>query len=290
MDHLGDEGEGAKHTMTVLEAVNEILEAVGEPAITALDSGGTSEAAEAENHLLKSSLDIQKVGWTINTSKAVELTVPDTKLQTGISVGTFTYNETVSQAVSGATGTFAYEEGGYIYVRATVGGAAFNGSGLVTGGTSAATRTISSVATQTTGKIPNNPLGSSASTSGRWLAIKPDGQETKSFVPRGSFLYDNENNTYVWDDSLVVETFEYITFTDLTFALQKHIVADARKNFERFKRRGVFDSQLLAQEASAAKVAAMQEDSDLRATNVLNTTSAWSLRGNRQSEPDPNYA
>lgn len=52
---------------TILGAVNEMLEAIGLPAVDQLDTGGTSEEAEAENMLARINRDIQGQGWHCNT-------------------------------------------------------------------------------------------------------------------------------------------------------------------------------------------------------------------------------
>lgn len=53
--------------MTTLEAVNEMLEAVGEPPVTALDTGGTSDEAIAEATLDREKKSILLRGWTCNS-------------------------------------------------------------------------------------------------------------------------------------------------------------------------------------------------------------------------------
>lgn len=52
---------------TILAAVNEMLEAIGLPAVDALDTGGTSEEAEAEAMLDRTDRSIQAQGWHCNT-------------------------------------------------------------------------------------------------------------------------------------------------------------------------------------------------------------------------------
>lgn len=53
--------------MTKLQAVNEMLEAVGLPAVAALDTGGTSEEGEAEATLDREVERILSRGWACNT-------------------------------------------------------------------------------------------------------------------------------------------------------------------------------------------------------------------------------
>lgn len=55
--------------MTKLEAVNRILEALGNEApASALDTGGTSVVAEAENFLDRYNTELQRDGWNVNTT------------------------------------------------------------------------------------------------------------------------------------------------------------------------------------------------------------------------------
>ena len=59
-----------------LEAVNEMLEAIGEYPVDALDTGGVSMAADAERVLDREDRRIQGDGWYENTEEEAELT-PD---------------------------------------------------------------------------------------------------------------------------------------------------------------------------------------------------------------------
>ena len=59
--------------MSKLEAVNEMLEAIGEKPVAALDTGGTSTAADAERVLDRIDRRIQSMGWPENTDFAVTI-------------------------------------------------------------------------------------------------------------------------------------------------------------------------------------------------------------------------
>lgn len=54
--------------MTKLEAVNEILEAIGLPAVSALDPGGSTEEGEAETILDRYTDRVLRRGWSSNTA------------------------------------------------------------------------------------------------------------------------------------------------------------------------------------------------------------------------------
>jgi hypothetical protein len=56
----------ATSTVT-LDAVNEMLETIGEPPVTALDSAGTSDEAQAEAMLVRWRKRILRKGWFSNT-------------------------------------------------------------------------------------------------------------------------------------------------------------------------------------------------------------------------------
>lgn len=62
--------------MTNLECVNEVLRTVGINSVSAVETSGASDAAEAWRHLESASREIQELGWAYNRFKDVELT-PD---------------------------------------------------------------------------------------------------------------------------------------------------------------------------------------------------------------------
>ena len=53
--------------MTKLDAVNEMLESIGEPPVTALDTGGTSDQGDAERILDRETDSVLLLGWACNT-------------------------------------------------------------------------------------------------------------------------------------------------------------------------------------------------------------------------------
>lgn len=61
--------------MTLLEAVNQCLDAIGETPVQSLSSG-LADAEQAERIVLEVSKDVQSKGWHVNTDEAVTLT-PD---------------------------------------------------------------------------------------------------------------------------------------------------------------------------------------------------------------------
>lgn len=191
--------------MTKLEAVNEILQAIGEPPATALDTGGTSDVADAERILDQEDRRVQGSGWAANT-------VPDKEYT---------------------------PSSGAVSLAASV--------------------------------LKVRPVGVSRSLR---LAI------------RNGALYDLENDAAnTFSGTVHLEVVSLITFIQLPDALAHYIVKVAAQKFQRFKKRGEIDDAIASEELRAAKVAAMQEDGDLRGTNVLNTYEARAMRGDRNTAP-----
>lgn len=63
--------------LTKLQAVNRILRAASLRPVTALDTGGTSEAADAEDLLDEVDVELQSKGWPENTVRAQSHTAAD---------------------------------------------------------------------------------------------------------------------------------------------------------------------------------------------------------------------
>lgn len=270
--------------MTTLEAVNRILRAIGEVPVSTLDTGGTSEAAEAETFLGDSRAKILKRGWSFNTDLRIELAFPTVALGFTGSSGTFAYGETVTQSGSGATGTFCYIEGSTMYLVGVSG--TFVALGLLTGGTSGATRTTSSYTAQTSGKIVKPST---------WLSVQPAYNEAIGFTDRDGFLYDPWESTAVFTASVVARIISDASFTNLRQSMAEYVVADAAVEFQRFKKRGGVDEAVLQATLLEAKRDAESEDGILQQSNVLDTPGAIAIRGGRRggrpwAARDENYA
>ncbi len=260
--------------MTKLEAVNEVLEALGEPPVTALDTSGTSLEAQAENTLDRIVTRIQKRPWAINEKVKVTLAFATRLLTVGaVTSGPYTYDETVTEATTGATGKFKYLDGTSMYLEFT-GSLAFDGATRVlTGATSGATCTDSAVSTITESKIATDTA---------WLKVGPHREESVNFAMRESgFLYDRDDNTETFDADVKANIVTELTWTNLTTAMQDYMVAVARLQFEKFKNAGAQTNQLLAQELRDAQMRAFQEDGDFRRANLNNTPHARRLLGDR---------
>lgn len=263
--------------MTTLEAVNEMLEWIEQPPVDELDTGGTSDEAEAERTLDRISKEIQMRsdgrGWYVNTEE-LSLGVPDTKIAVSGVTGTFSYGETVTQSGSGATGTFDHILSGFMYLH-SVSGTFVSGPNTLTGGTSAATATAGAYTAITESRIALNP--------DELLTVLPSEEEGESLriVPRGEFFWDTEDGTYTFDESLEITIVRMLDIDEMTNALASHIVKEAAWNFMRYKFPGRVDSEARQLERRAAKAAAWNEDANLRRTNVLETHEARRIKGSR---------
>lgn len=61
--------------MTKLDAVNELLMRTGGLPVTALDTGGASQASIAERFIDRAEIEVQGEGWHYNTLRGVEITL-----------------------------------------------------------------------------------------------------------------------------------------------------------------------------------------------------------------------
>jgi len=248
--------------MLKLDAVNICIRALGDPAVSALDTGGTSDAGEAESEIdrqLKIVLLGRGYGTAANTREEIELTLPDTTLTTNTPSGTFTYDETITQAVSGATGKFRYEASSVVYVD-TVSGT-WNGSGALTGGSSGATRNVSATAAITSAKhaVPETAF----------YFIRPARREWKKLGVYGGFLFDEDQDTQTFAGSVYIDAIAVRTWTETPEWIQEYVARKSARAFQRYKRRGVTDDQMLREDEALAQLDYERMDNMLKGTNVL---------------------
>lgn len=258
--------------MLKLDAVNICIRGLGDPAVTALDTGGTSDAGEAEAEIdrqLKIVLRGKGYGTAANFREEVELTLPDTTVTASGGSGTFTYDETITQAVSGATGTFRYETGGKVYVD-TVSGT-WNASGALTGGTSGATRaTVTATASITEAKhaVPETAF----------LFIRPARREWKRLGVYNGFLFDEDQDTQTFTGSVYIDAITVRTWDETPEWIQEYVARKAAREFQWDKKRGVTDDQKLGQREAMAQLDFERMDNMLKQTNVLDNSiklSTW---------------
>lgn len=262
--------------MTTLEAVNIILAAISQAPVTALATGTRSDVGDAESYLDRANTQIQREGWHCNEEYDVELTLPTIRLTVGGTTGTWQWGETVTQAVSGATGTLAYEltvgATKYVYVVPVSG--TFNGSNNISGGTSSASRTVSAVATVTEAR---HAVGLDV------LSVRPSRTTPRDFSKRGVYLYDLLDNTFNWEDDIQVDLTRELDFTDLPPSLAMAIARQAAMEFQDTKKKGNYSRQRLMQDALIAMSQARQEDADARQTNTVTSRSTRVFKGPRST-------
>lgn len=109
-----------------------------------------------------------------------------------------------------------------------------------------------------------------------------DGDKSKDVVHRGTRLFDRENNTYIFDDTITVELFAGLPFDDLPFSAKQYItMASARIAQQR-----LLGSETLykftAQDEQKAWAVLQQEEAEVSDRNMLYDsydTAAMLMRG-----------
>lgn len=262
--------------MNTLQAVNIGLEWIQQPPSTALDTGGTSDEAEAETILDRVSRDMQGSGWAVNTEEERAFGVPDTKIAVSGGSGTFEYGETVTESVSGATGTFDHILSGYMYLNSTSG--TFTGGQTLTGGTSGATKTGGAYTAITTSRIAYNE--------DEILRAVPSltAGEAQRVVPRGGFFYDVVDNTYEFTtgEDLTMRIVRLLDIDELPDALAMYIAKEAALSFLQYKMPGRTDAiAMRTNEVARAKVRALQENGDMLRINMHDSRRGREMLGDR---------
>lgn len=257
--------------MTLLQAVNELLAGLGEPPVTALDTGGASEAGEAEEWLAIAQREIMLEGWPQTQDQKRTVPLPTYRLTITGSTGTFTWGETVT--VGSVTAVFSHIETVGATTSMYVSGTSDTpGTGTITGGTSGATRTVTAVAEITSSKIG---IGSD------WTEIRASATEFRRITVRDGFLYDLDELTTTFTGNVILDIKRDGTFSALTDALQHYIAKHATVLFQAYKKRGTADDQFLQRRLGMARAAALRERQNHAQTNIHNTIEAYAVSGNR---------
>lgn len=97
--------------MDRLEAVRQVMLGAGQSRISALDTGGTSFIADAENYLNKHMVEVQAMPWHYNTKINVDLTTD------GSGVATIPTGTTTIDTAGGSAHIDATPLGGRLYDR-----------------------------------------------------------------------------------------------------------------------------------------------------------------------------
>lgn len=260
--------------MTKLEAVCEILDAIGESHATALNPG-TSIEGQAETFLNRWDERIQRTGWHVNKIYNITLDPPDTTIAYSVAPsGTFVAGETVTETTSGATGRLHEVDtvAKLLYItQASDSSADFTGSQVLTGGTSAATVTGTTLAAVTEGRILLDSDVLSADSYGSSAGV--------DVAVRGGALFDIENDTDVFSDSIVIKQTELVTFADLPQELQEYITLEAAAEFQRKKLGATEVRKDLAIRLLDARNAAYKDDASKSGASVLTTQRAYTSQG-----------
>lgn len=265
--------------LTVLDAVNEILEALGEAAFTSIPGTGTI-ADEASSMLTRERKRILQRGFAFNTNlrKEIELAPADTEIAINGSItGTFQYGETVTGGTSSATGTFRGQDGSIVYVDAVSG--TFQAAETITGGTSSASFTSDSTITTS---VTTGPIWVDED----WLVVKPfeinsEPYDDIKLTQEGLQLRDVTNNALDWSKTIKVTRITDDDFTDIPDHIARYIVSWTAEKFQQFKKRGRIDSTLLQQATQPDLIHMRQIESDLNDHNLNDTNAMDRIRGHR---------
>ena len=289
--------------MTRLEAVNEVLAALGEPPATAVDSTGTwpsltfgtTLAGQAERFLERASKNIQSRGgtgdaWWPSYLKEYRIRAPLYRFTYSSSdPTTLVFGETFTQATSGATLQFNRVDAtnNYIYAGLIAGTVDTTNNYSIVSATSNVTLTITAVTlqTSTTVAVPSS-----------WLKVRSSEREVKNVGARGLYLYeitdDNDGTNppvSTFTNDIYVDAVAYLDFPDLPHTLANYIWRHAAAEFNHSIKRSREDYQLLTREADMAKMDAIAEDSNARRVNVFHTMDAMMMRGGRQRHGRQNW-
>ena len=258
--------------MTKLEAVNLLLDAVGESPATALDTNGTSIEGQAERILDKVERSLQAQGWNTNTrmkgAEGVKLNFPNVTLTVSSVVGTFTAGETVTGDVTGATGRF-HQIDTLMFLSDTT--LTFTAADALTGGTSGATAAVDSVATVSTAEIVLAADILDVDSFGRdvWRDIAlSDGK-----------LFDVDEDTSSFSDSIQVILTTQKGFTAIPVLLQDLIVAKASVQFQHNEVGSPRRDGELRAALQDALVAAVKSEDNRANGNILDTMTGRRMRG-----------
>lgn len=259
---------------TKLQAVNEILESVGEPPVTALETGTTTLAGIAETILDRESREVQAERWHVNSEEEVAYPFPTTRINVTAVTGTFRVDETVTGGTSGVTGRFAYILSGQMFLHSASGN--FTGGETLTGGTSGATA-IYTAATQATVTSSRIPLGSDI------LFVEPFSTSAfRDVHQRGDFIYDRDDNTFDFSQDLTMNRVVELAFTDLPVKLRTLVVMQSATEFQAAIKGGLVDARFAEEKLMRARREAYQEDSDTAKRNTFQTQEHRRFKGSRR--------
>lgn len=265
--------------LTELEAVNKMLEAIGESPVAAL-GGSNVDATDAESILDRVTKEVCGEGWHANRrhkgTDGIQLELPDNSIGHGTITGTFEFDETVTETTSGATGKFKYTESSVMYLVQDEGSADFTGGETLTGGTSGAT---------CTGTTQTDITSAKHALDDDWLQVDTIGESSEVDVSReGTFLFDIENDTATFSKDVYVEVLKRLNFDDVTPMMKSYIMNKASREFQQYKRGGRVMDGYKAEDTLRTRVEALHEDAENDDDNLIDNTWAGNMLGRRNRQ------
>ena len=98
-------------------------------------------------------------------------------------------------------------------------------------------------------------------------------------VRRGAFLYDKEDNTYVFDDDVEAEVVRLIPFEDCPVSFKKFVTVSAKLRFQKEIQGSRTQDALISPDFYSARRAALDEDQKSADGNMLNHPAAIEILG-----------
>lgn len=269
--------------MTKLEAVNEVLQAVGEGPVEELDTGGDTVIADAERILDQESRRVQSRGWAANTEHGRTLHVATHRLAvTGEINDGLLGGELIEGQASGATGRFLYQHDGVLWLHRVSG--TFQSGETVIGQNSGDVGRAAGAAVRVSAARISIPFGVGI---GRWLRVTPADQ--RPIALRGGFLFDSNaegrvdpDDGYLFDRDVTVDLVTLLELHDLTDKLRTLVIKSACLKLQRFVQGDGQDDQFAQSELAQAWVEAKQESLDMGRPNILSVPLVARVKGHRR--------
>ena len=270
-------------SLTKLDAVNALLRAITEYPVAALDTGGTSMAAQAERVLDFHDKLIQGRGWHENREYDVEIDAADaTKMAMVIAAGAWNASALTLTKVA-AFATYTFEPGDQISVT--------GGTGVTVAWYEIASRTDDdviilkeSIAAANNADTTTDLIGWEDAVTLPADCLKADSYGSTSWrdvVLRNGMLFDRNENTFSFTDVPKLAIARQLAFASLTLGLQNLIIAEAGKIFQRRTVGGRTQDAFLREEEISAKQGASRDDQEAADFNILNTPFGRQIGGHR---------
>lgn len=268
--------------MTKVQAVTRLLRTINEGKIATLDTGGLSPAALAEDYIDEADAEIQTEGWHVNTESEIVLSTADiTKQVMVIATGTWDVSAMTLTKTAAFT-TYTWAKGDQLYVS--------GGTGVTAGWFRIASKTSAnaivmqdSIATADAANITTTLIGWGDAIAVGDDILKIDTTDTNDAVVRSGMLFDRENDTFSWGDTLTVEQIRQLDFATLSLTLQTCILTAAAIKFHQRMFEGERDNTHLVREYQDARRRLMREEAEIADVNVLEDDHAADILGNART-------